>query len=365
MRQEIIRHRAVVKNPLDPGFLYAISFGENAFRKIPDGCCPMPYFRDEMAMSFFDGDLPDKICKVCGKNIGVSTRENYKFIIAGFDQTPTNVAFVGGRLNLVRNEIAKELSSKFNGFRFVKQVLPKRGGYDVDSDFFRYSDEKNARRGWHYGEFSILDARSELASLLGETDPPHCPKCHEALSQHCVGCNSPLAWRKCPNCPDVWIDSVEAIDKDRQGKAYSTYQPHSLCSWNGEDVVGLQFAKIGVTGEVLEYIISRGWYPCYYVPVDIETEGATNDQIALAKSKSRVIPLLPRPESDFDDVAYRKKMDWLKNEDPEFFNKLMLGNPFGILGAPPEKIKELFAKLKIRPERLSELMDKYRSLGKP
>jgi hypothetical protein len=136
-----------------------------------------------------------------------------------------------------------------------------------------------------------------------------------------------------------------------------------LSSWNGDDVV--RSGHVLVTGEVLEYIISRGWYPCYYVPVDIETDGATKDQIALAKSKSRVIPLSPRPESDFDDVAYRKKMDWLKNEDPEFFNKLMLGIPFGILNAPPEKINELFAKLKIRPERLSELMDKYRSLGKP
>jgi hypothetical protein len=183
MSQELIRYRAVVKKPLDPGFLYAISFRDNAFRTIPDGCCPMPYFRDELAMSFFTGDEPDKICSVCGKNIGGSTFEYFKFIIAGFDQTPSNVAFVGGRMNLVRNEIAKELSSRFNGFRFVKQVLPKRGGYDVDSDFFRYSDEKNARRGWHYGEFSILDARSVLVSLLGETDPPDCPKCHESLSQ--------------------------------------------------------------------------------------------------------------------------------------------------------------------------------------
>jgi hypothetical protein len=365
MSQELIRYRAVVNNPIDPGFLYAISFGDNAFREIPCGCCPMPYFRDDLAMSFFTGEPPEKICVVCGRNIGVSTCENYKFIIAGSVQTPTNVAFVGGYIDVVRNEIAKELGSRFNGFRFINQALPKNGGYDVESEFFRYSDEKNAKRGWHYSEFTILDARSELVSLLGQTDPPDCPKCYESLSQRCVECNSPLAWSECPNCPDVWISSFSAIDQDRQGKAYSTYQPHSLCSWNGDDVVWLENAKIGVTGEVLEYIITRGWYPCYYVPVEIETDGATDDQIALAKSKSRVIPLLPRPESDFDDVAYSKKMDWLKNEDPEFFSILMLGIPFGILDAPPEKVMEVFAKFKIRPERLAELMDKYRNLGNP
>jgi hypothetical protein len=77
MSQELIRYRAVVKKPLDPGFLYAISFGENDFRNIRDGWCPMPYFRDELARSFFTGETLDTLDKLENylRKLGVSEEE--------------------------------------------------------------------------------------------------------------------------------------------------------------------------------------------------------------------------------------------------------------------------------------------------
>jgi hypothetical protein len=129
---------------------------------------------------------------------------------------------------------------------------------------------------------------------------------------------------------------------DSLGNKYKTHPPVYLRSWNGDDVVGLEFGLVAVTGEVLEYIMERGWYPCYYIPVVIEADGATEEQIALAKSKSRIISLLPTSEykSDFDQEAFKARLEKLEKDNPDVFKKIMLGLPFGLLDAPPDKAKK-------------------------
>jgi hypothetical protein len=116
-----------------------------------------------------------------------------------------------------------------------------------------------------------------------------CPRCRTPISA-CQVCGDFPS--KCDLCGQELLLEEEYFEDVLGNKLNGTSWPVQLSSWNLEDVVGGGYWFL-VTGEFLEFLIANDIAPFAFGPVDVDCDGATEEQLVRAKQVRRQIPCEP------------------------------------------------------------------------